>query len=415
MPEVKMQAEQQPRHTDETDDEFNERNQQYNQDENEKANEENGHSGWQSLGETALESSMSNSKDLHEKTYDEALREGVLPEGVRDEQDYREYLSEKNARAVEATEHDHAMANEIERIENPYDKNLVLSIIPRFYDENGDRRQKENEYFDSLSLAIEYANRNNSNTSIEEFAEYKISQRKQEIKDKGIDYHRDREASKELYRLRNALDALKRASHYSEIQKETDNNEQSIAEIDKYFKNDERLRRYRVIPTIFRNNFSNSIEDSDFSPINAQTIHDRHLDLARQIIARPAFDKGIATVMAKDLLQEYQQTNSEDSKIILKDKLYVLADYYRGEGFNMQMDFAMQSFKENCYDVVTREMDKRSSDILHSDNEPYRFRLVEVAKMMSIYDISGQFRFEQVQYADYLDDIEDGKKILAKF
>lgn len=101
MPEVKMQAEQQPRHTDETDDEFNERNQQYNQDENEKANEENGHSGWQSLGETALESSMFNSKDLHEKTYDEALREGVLPEGVRDEQDYQEYLSEKNAREIE--------------------------------------------------------------------------------------------------------------------------------------------------------------------------------------------------------------------------------------------------------------------------------------------------------------------------
>ena len=40
-------------------------------------------------------------KISQERSYEEASRDGSLPEGVRDEQDYQEYLSEKNAREIE--------------------------------------------------------------------------------------------------------------------------------------------------------------------------------------------------------------------------------------------------------------------------------------------------------------------------
>ena len=91
MPEVKMQAEQQPRHTDETDEEFNEWNQQYNQSQNEESGNENKPHDWQSLGETALDDFLTtNQESPQEKSYEEARRDGSLPEGVRDARDYQE-------------------------------------------------------------------------------------------------------------------------------------------------------------------------------------------------------------------------------------------------------------------------------------------------------------------------------------
>lgn len=41
------------------------------------------------------------SQETQEKSYEEARHDDTLPEGVRDEQDYREYLAEKNAREIE--------------------------------------------------------------------------------------------------------------------------------------------------------------------------------------------------------------------------------------------------------------------------------------------------------------------------
>ena len=41
------------------------------------------------------------SRETQDKSYEEARRDGILPEGVRDEQDYQEYLAEKNAREIE--------------------------------------------------------------------------------------------------------------------------------------------------------------------------------------------------------------------------------------------------------------------------------------------------------------------------
>lgn len=102
MPEVKMQAEQQPRHTDETDEEFNEWNQQYNQSQNEESGNENKPHDWQSLGETALDDFLTtNQESPQEKSYEEARRDGSLPEGVRDARDYQEYQAQERAYAKE--------------------------------------------------------------------------------------------------------------------------------------------------------------------------------------------------------------------------------------------------------------------------------------------------------------------------
>lgn len=154
-------------------------------------------------------------------------------------------IVEKKSPTPEITERDRTIFGEIEKIEDPYDQNLVLSIVPNYYDKNGKRKQENNPYnFDALSLAIEYANRKNKSISIEEFARRKDFQLTKEY----IENPRPEPFSsvtlihdqiKMINALKDHLKNLEEASRYSGLQRRIDNDERAILEI-----NDEEVSRY---------------------------------------------------------------------------------------------------------------------------------------------------------------------------
>ena len=64
-----------------------------------------------------------------EQAFAEALQNGTLPEGVRDAQDYAEYLAEQKAKSAETADRDHALFSEIESIEDPLDRDLATALL----------------------------------------------------------------------------------------------------------------------------------------------------------------------------------------------------------------------------------------------------------------------------------------------
>lgn len=70
----------------------------------------------------------------HMKSFDEAKRSGGLPEGVRDEQDYREYLAEKDARDAESNKLKNEALRKINEIKDPQDRDLAICFLPLFLD-----------------------------------------------------------------------------------------------------------------------------------------------------------------------------------------------------------------------------------------------------------------------------------------
>ena len=71
---------------------------------------------------------------LSEISFADAKREGEVPEGVRDEKDYREYLAEQEAKNKEYEKFDNEIFEEIMSIKDPDDRDLVTAILPSFYD-----------------------------------------------------------------------------------------------------------------------------------------------------------------------------------------------------------------------------------------------------------------------------------------
>ncbi|MBR2658508.1 hypothetical protein IKD57_01245 [Candidatus Saccharibacteria bacterium] len=66
--------------------------------------------------------------ETQEKSYEEAKRDGELPEGVRDERDYKEYLEEKRAREKEAIETKKSFEKRLEINEVFYDQIAIARV-----------------------------------------------------------------------------------------------------------------------------------------------------------------------------------------------------------------------------------------------------------------------------------------------
>ena len=65
----------------------------------------------------------------HEKSYEEAKRDGELPEGVRDENDYREYLEEKGAREAETEEQFKTIVEKIDSLDTDSEKRIFTAVL----------------------------------------------------------------------------------------------------------------------------------------------------------------------------------------------------------------------------------------------------------------------------------------------
>lgn len=72
----------------------------------------------------------------HMKSFNEAKQNGEVPDGVRDEQDYKEFLAEQEARNNEFKKFDNEIFEGIMSIEDPDDKDLATAILPFYYNDS---------------------------------------------------------------------------------------------------------------------------------------------------------------------------------------------------------------------------------------------------------------------------------------
>lgn len=77
------------------------------------------------------------------KTFDAARLDGEVPEGVRDEKDYQEYLFEQKSRMDEAVNYEKSCFAEIEKMEESPDKHLLVAAIGAFQSSDKSTSQLE--------------------------------------------------------------------------------------------------------------------------------------------------------------------------------------------------------------------------------------------------------------------------------
>lgn len=124
----------------------------------------------QNIGAGVLESMPSfgehmstHDEKANTKTFSE-LAPDERPEGVRDEQDYKEYLAEREAKREEYEKADHEIMEGIRQIKSPKDRDLATAMLAACYnkyrvDENGDRIAENLAGMEMMRTTIEYMNR----------------------------------------------------------------------------------------------------------------------------------------------------------------------------------------------------------------------------------------------------------------
>lgn len=98
------------------------------------------------------------------------LADDVRPVGVRDEQDYQEYLAEKTAKAAETLQKDRAMVGEISKIENRSTREIFTACLPLFYRNKNPRFQEPVEWrHEILDAMLEYSRGGGDNGSFSQY------------------------------------------------------------------------------------------------------------------------------------------------------------------------------------------------------------------------------------------------------
>lgn len=96
------------------------------------------------------------------ETFEDAKKNDAIPEGVRDEQDYREYLAEQEAKNKEFEKFDNKIFENIMSIENPDDRDLATAILPYYYndelDDEGARGRKDIAKREGMKAVVDYMN-----------------------------------------------------------------------------------------------------------------------------------------------------------------------------------------------------------------------------------------------------------------
>ncbi|MBQ3445835.1 hypothetical protein IJG29_03910 [Candidatus Saccharibacteria bacterium] len=127
----------------------------------------------QSLGAQALEGMPSFNE--HMRAHEGATRERLFselsanerPEGVRDEQDYREYLAEMRARQAESLNKNKEILDGIKSVKKQDDRDFLISMLPYFAEKNSEEATSDGfKIKDSAIDLFQYAltsSKSNSN------------------------------------------------------------------------------------------------------------------------------------------------------------------------------------------------------------------------------------------------------------
>ena len=280
-------------------------------------------------------------KQSYDQAFKEAQENGTLPEGVRDAQDYREYLEEHQAHAVEQDkankearaeyeEHCKKLIAEVLNIKDPKDKNMAIVMLPTLTSgENIWNREDLKASQDYQDIFLEYINRDEKDVSIEEC----IVERAEDANKSEQDRRKY-----QIFPLDQAADSEK----FAEIQAINDDSpEVAEKELEKMLaeKNLGDLVSYGF--RSFGRGYTKHLEIN--SPFDWEP---------NDFIGRPASDRGIIVSMAKDIINQIDNDDTNVAKQrYLKNKLTVIGKLYNGKSFDTQLaeieDFLIQSITDD--------------------------------------------------------------------
>ena len=317
-------------------------------------------------------------QEEYQRGFEEARRNGTLPEGVSDAYEYREYMEETTAHAAEASERNKEFLSEIglEQIKDSYDRNLALSCLPFFLYDDGSLRQDDSRTAVFI-LAMDFIHRDDKSVTLEDFCDTKAKELSEQ----------DKVLSSSSFGV------LKKLERCSRMQKATDAENPNTEVIDYCEDND---LQFHVTGSNF-DSFRSKIEDVGYLS-----------DGINSFESRPSSDKGIISVMAKEMIRDHQNAKTDAEKYRIASELGVLANLYRGKGFSVQMQEAMGRAYDAYSDAIYFAAQK-GDDVIRSGAQ---ISITDISRAMSIHSVSGEFNRMRRNYERYQQLVEKGRFIL---
>lgn len=128
--------------------------------------------------------------DYYEERYNDARLNNNLPEGVRDIQDYREFLAERDARVDEQVGWRKTAIENVDRIDDDYDRDLATTLLPLFgFIRNPSNFTKYDDYkrqhsvFDSITT---FLNSDHEDTTLSSFLKDKARETYEQYEQHGL-------------------------------------------------------------------------------------------------------------------------------------------------------------------------------------------------------------------------------------
>ncbi|MBR2998651.1 hypothetical protein IKF34_02695 [Candidatus Saccharibacteria bacterium] len=323
-------------------------------------------------GDTQIETQQEN-------TFDELRRSGTLPEGVRDERDYTEYLQEQDARIAERnaaeSEARKELFGEIEQLA-PNGRKFMTAIIGTLDSSEG-YGYDEREYAEAIvPIAMEFA---------------KGSIDSQEMN--GIDCGQYAKAHTRFFLL-----------NHPDFKKIEDKNYWLSEKIQETFSDIEIGRRIQDCtdnegldpaieqfreehPHVFYDRFNKKLEDENCMGLLGEN--------TQRGTERLEADKGITELIAKDIIDSYDRSvRDEEALNNCEQYLGIVGDLYRGKGLGSQM---ANEFRDLYYDI---------------SHEFYR--KLRTAKIERIKHVSKRYDSYKSSYEFYEQNMRHGNLILGE-
>lgn len=323
-------------------------------------------------------------------SFEEMRRQNAIPEGVRDEQDYREYQAEQQARAAEQSkadaefiEHSNKYIAEISKIENPQDKYMAIASL-RYMTDVKRNKSRQNNTENAQDVMLEFFNRNDKNKTVRDFIANKVNTliengaSEEEIKHYNlpIEYAEYMERIEEGARIQAINDSDSETAEKTLEDLLAGKNLGDLVD----FGFESFGRRYTELLEI---NSPFTAEPNDF-------------------IERPASDRGIIVSMAEDLINRIHDDDPNTTEQrYYKNKLTVLGQLYNGKNFDTQLrhikGYLIRSVAEDIHDG------KEQTDIGH------------VVRTTAILEMSSEFSLKQKRYGYFIEGLSRGQQILDNF
>lgn len=289
------------------------------------------------------------------------------PEGVRDAQDYKEYLEEMKAKEEEKANRDRIFAEEIDKIQDRDKRDIIVASLPviqRFVPEH--LRDK------IVAETIDFGQEERTEGSFGEFW-YKTTE-KYFDSDDGRDFMK-------------SLDQIRRLEEGKKIddEKKLEEEEHSLGSRNLNFS----LNKRRYGRSVFERNFR---IDSDV------------------LQERPEHDKLVVLKMVREIINDPNLEGEKDHLVIEKARCEArfLKDFYEGEGFSQQMEYYSRRIAQEAEDVLKNKGEKDYRDLTIDLSR------TGILGLTWLEDTADRFEENEFFYEVYSNSLKDGEKIMEE-